>query len=63
MTAPKPEPGLGKRKEVSHHARCVQCWQRQAAIVTRMRRSMNRQNGGWWWTNWPELKSFPDSTN
>jgi len=44
MTAPKPEPGLGKRKEVSHHARCVQCWQRQAAIVTRMRRSMNRQN-------------------
>jgi hypothetical protein len=45
MTGPKPEPGLEKRKVVLHNTRCVQCWQRQATIVERMRRLMNRQNG------------------
>jgi len=45
MTDPKSEPGLEKRKAVLHHTRCVQCWQRQAAIVERIHRLMNRQNG------------------
>jgi hypothetical protein len=41
VTTPKPEPGLEKCKVVLHHARRVQCWQRQAATVERMHRLMN----------------------